>query len=130
VHCAQAALPVMQRQRAGSIVLTSSSPGLTGDKEGLSYLPAKAAVAVLAKSLANAYGKDGIRANALAVGSVRTAAMGGLTAEQAAELEGESALRRQARAEEIAAVALFLCSDEASFLTGAVVAVDGGLSYH
>lgn len=130
VHAAQAALPVMQRQQAGRIVLISSSPGLTGDKEGLSYLPAKAALAVLAKSLANAYGKDGILCNALALGAVKTEAMGGLTAEQAGALEGENAVRRQAEPEEIARVAAFLCGEASSFLTGAVVPVDGGLAYH
>lgn len=130
VHAAQAVLPLMQRQRQGSIVFTSSSPGITGDKEGLSYLPAKAALAVLAKSLANAYGKDGIRVNALALGAVVTEAMGGLTAEQEAALARETALRRQAQPVEVARVAAFLASDEASFVTGIAMPVDGGLAYH
>lgn len=129
VHCAQAAIPHMQRNRWGRIVLTSSVPGLKGDVEGLSYLPAKAGVAALAKSLARLYGKDGITCNALALGSVRTEAMADLTAEQEAALMAETAVRRMASPEEVAKVAVFLCSDEASFVTGVALPVDGGLAY-
>jgi len=130
VHAAQAAIPVMQRGRWGRVVFISSSPGLTGDVEGLSYLPAKAGLAVLAKSLARLYGRDGVLVNAIAPGAVETDAMAGLTPDQAKGLAEETAVGRQAKAEEIARVAAFLCSEEASFLTGAAIPVDGGLSYH
>jgi 3-oxoacyl-[acyl-carrier protein] reductase len=130
VHACQAAIPAMQKGKGGRIVLTSSSPALTGDVEGLSYLTAKASLVALAKSLARLYGKDGILVNAMALGAVQTEAMGGLTAEQEAKLAAETAVGRQARPEEIARLALFLASDESSFVTGAAVAVDGGLAYH
>lgn len=130
VHAAQAAIPAMQRGKGGRVVLISSSPGLTGDVEGLTYIAAKAGIAVLAKSLARLYGKDGILVNAIAPGAVRTEAMAGLTPAQQAQLAAETALGRQAKPEEIARVALFLCSDASSFLTGAVIPVDGGLAYY
>jgi 3-oxoacyl-[acyl-carrier protein] reductase len=130
VHCAQAAIPPMRAQRRGRILFTSSVPGLVGDVEGLSYLPAKAALAALAKSLARIYGRDGILVNALALGSVKTEAMMDLTAEEEAILADETALKRIAHPDEVARVAAFLCSDEASFLTGAAIPVDGGLAYH
>ncbi|HEV8358862.1 MAG TPA: SDR family oxidoreductase [Candidatus Thermoplasmatota archaeon] len=130
VHAAQAAIPAMQRGKAGRIVFTASSPALTGDVEGVSYLAAKAALVAVAKSLARLYGKDGILVNAMALGAVQTEAMQSLTPEQERKLAAETAVQRQARAEEIANVAVFLCSDDASFVTGDAIAVDGGLAYH
>lgn len=130
VHCAQAAIPAMRRQKGGAMLFTSSVPGLVGDVEGFSYLPAKAGIAVLAKSLARTLGKDHIRVNALALGSVRTEAMKGLTPEQERALASESALGRLAEPEEVARAAVFLLSDDASFLTGTAVPLDGGLTYH
>lgn len=130
VHCAQAALPVMQRGKGGRVVFIASSPALTGDVEGLSYLAAKAGLVALAKSLARLYGRDNVTVNALALGSVRTAAMGGLSPEDEARLSAETALGRQATPEEVARVAAWLCSEEAGFITGVVLPVDGGLSFH
>jgi 3-oxoacyl-[acyl-carrier protein] reductase len=129
VHCAQAAIPVMQRQKWGRVVLTSSVPGLMGDVEGFSYLPAKGGIAALARSLARTYGHEGILANALALGSVRTEAMMDLTPEEEAILAKETAVKRIAEPDEIARVAVFLCSDDASFITGVALPVDGGLAY-
>lgn len=130
VHAAQAAVPAMQRGRFGRVVFAASSPALTGDVEGISYLLAKAGLVALAKSLARVYGKDGITVNAMALGAVDTEAMADLTREQRNALEQETAVKRMAKPEDVAALAVFLCSDEAGFITGDAVGIDGGLAFH
>jgi NAD(P)-dependent dehydrogenase (short-subunit alcohol dehydrogenase family) len=127
----KAALRVMVPQRAGSILTTSSGAAL-GAVHGLGpYGAAKAGVIALTRSVALEYGPLGIRANALCPGPIATPQMlafletlpGG-----AAGYGGHIPLRRLGTAEEIASAALFLASDEASYVSGAVLAVDGAVS--
>lgn len=133
----RAALPVMQRQGCGAIVNISSVAAFNGSAGMASYAASKAGLVALTRTIANRYGSEGIRANCLAPGWVRTpmseeemrrvASAQGISVEAAfAVLADRIALRRIASAAEIAACALFLGSDEASFVTGAVLVADGG----
>lgn len=116
---------------AGLIAAFNSSP------EGVSYAASKAGVVSYTRSLAYAHGGDGIRANAVAPGWVHTpmseyemqlaAAKNGTTPEiEFAGVKARIALRRIAQPSEIASCCLFLASDDASFVTGAVLVADGG----
>jgi len=126
VFVAQAAGRRMRRQRSGSIVFVGSTPAITGDTVGISYLLAKAGVLALTRALAQVYGPYNVHVNAIAPGSIRTRPMGDLTSREVRPLVEEAALKRLGTAEEIAAKAVFLCSDEVSFMTGATLVVDGG----
>jgi NAD(P)-dependent dehydrogenase (short-subunit alcohol dehydrogenase family) len=113
----------------GSIVCTGSPTGMFGLSPGFNaYSASKGGVMGLARVMANAYADQGVRVNALMPGFTQT----GITAgafENAATVERITAgipLGRAARPEEIASAALFLASDEASYVTGAILAVDGG----
>jgi 3-oxoacyl-[acyl-carrier protein] reductase len=126
----RAALRAMVPQRSGCILTTSSGAGL-GAVHGLSaYGAAKAAVISLTRSVALEYGPLGIRANAICPGSIETPQL----REWLDTQPGRDAfaagipLRRLGGAEEVASAAVFLASDEASYVTGAVLAVDGGIS--
>jgi len=126
VFAAQAAGRVMRRQRSGSIVFVGSTPAITGDTVGISYLLAKAGILALTKALAQVYGPHNIHVNAIAPGSIRTRPMRDLTDRELQALVEEAALKRFGTPEEIAMKAAFLCSDEASFMTGMTLVVDGG----
>jgi NAD(P)-dependent dehydrogenase (short-subunit alcohol dehydrogenase family) len=132
----RAALPLL-KQRGGSVVNVTSVAAFNSSPDSTSYAASKAALVSYTRSLAYAHGPDGIRANALAPGWVRTpmseyemtlaAARSGATME--AEFEAVSrriALRRVAKAAEIASCCLFLASDDSSFVTGTVLVADGG----
>ncbi|MGD9484504.1 glucose 1-dehydrogenase [Streptomyces sp. TRM70308] len=131
-NCLRQQIPVMLRQgRGGSIVNTSSTAGLFATGAAAPYVAAKHAVAGLTKAAAAEYGARGIRVNALMVGSTRTE----MLADAATRVPGleEHAVaraiqRRLADPEEVAQAVVWLCSDRASFVTGASVPVDGGCS--
>jgi|SRR3990170_2748635 len=123
---AQAAAAEMKRQRSGSIVFVGSTPAITGDTVGLSYYVSKAGVLALTKGLAQILGPFNIHVNAVALGAVDTEAMSVLNEKERKALADEAALRRTGDPVEIARKIVFLCSDDASFLTGHTLVVDGG----
>jgi len=125
------AIPHMIAGGGGSIVNTSSASGLTGDFARSAYAASKAALRSLTESVAAQYGKDGIRSNAIAPGVISTPALeANVPADQVAVYAENTLTPRLGRAEDIAAVVVFLASDAAAFITGQVLSVDGGLLAH
>jgi meso-butanediol dehydrogenase/(S,S)-butanediol dehydrogenase/diacetyl reductase len=129
-HC----LPVMRRQGGGAVVNTASISGTAGDYGLASYNAAKAGVINLTRSAAIENAAHGIRVNCVCPGAIDTRAFQLLGGARADEIRREQAAaspaRRMGRAEEIASAILFLASDEASFITGASITADGGLTAH
>jgi NAD(P)-dependent dehydrogenase (short-subunit alcohol dehydrogenase family) len=127
----RAALRVMVPQKSGSILMTTSGAGL-GAVRGLAvYGIAKAGVINLAKSVADEYGKYGIRANVVSPGPICSEGFLAYLATREGmkeRMEEDVPVRRLGLPEDIANAALFLASDEASFVSGHVVPVDGGLA--
>lgn len=126
-------VPAMRERGGGVLLFTSSFVGAASGMPGMAaYSAAKAGLAGLVRSLAVDLGGDGIRANALIVGGTDTPASAarapGAGPDVLDWMRGLHALRRIARPEEIADVAAFLASPAASFVTGAMIAVDGGAS--
>ena len=121
------ALLQMNPQHKGSIVFVSSIQGLQGASCEAAYAASKAGLIGLAKSLAREYGPSGIRVNCLAPGVIDTGMMDAFSPEDKEALRWSTPLQRLGSAEEVCDAALFLTSDKASFITGQVLGVDGGL---
>jgi NAD(P)-dependent dehydrogenase (short-subunit alcohol dehydrogenase family) len=127
------AVPEMERSGGGSIINLASTMGLVGYPEGMGggfnpYGPSKGGVVQFTRNLAIDCAKRNIRVNCICPGYVETNLTRSLTddPEMRARLEGRHPMGRLALPEEIAYAALFLASDEASFVTGAPLIVDGG----
>lgn len=126
--CARAAIPKMIERGGGSIVTVSSSTGAHDASPGnVAYVSSKGGVAMLTKAMAVDHAKDGVRVNAIAPGPTETPMLASVMTSDEMKAFGEAMpIGRLAQPEELAAAALFLASDDASYVTGAVFAVDGG----
>lgn len=124
--CRAAARPMMKR-RGGVIVNVSSIVGMRGNWGQTNYSASKAGIIGFTKSLARELGSRGVRANVVAPGYVKTRLTDELPEEAREAMLGNTPLGRLGDPEDIAGAVRFLCSDEASFITGEVLLVDGGL---
>lgn len=130
-YAAKYQIPAMKVSGSGSIIFTSSFVGYTAAFPGMSaYAASKAGLIGLTQVLATEHGADGIRANSLLPGGTKTAMAGDVenNPDQLEFFNSIHALKRMAVPEEIANAALFLASDESSFVTGSAFVVDGGNS--
>lgn len=125
-------LPSMIEQKSGSIIHCSSGWGIQGGSGAAAYCAAKGGLVIMAKAMAIEYGRDGIRVNCVCPGDVLTpmlhddAAKRGMSWDDYAAGAADRPLGRIGTADEIANAVLFLASDEASFITGESLVVDGG----
>ncbi len=124
-NCSKAVVPYMKAQKSGTIINTSSMVGTYGQASGCGYPTSKAAINGLTKSLAQELGKYNIRVNAVAPGVTKTDMVAALPAETLARVSAGIPLGRAAEPDEIANVFLFLASNLASYVTGAIIAADG-----
>ncbi|MBR2298716.1 MAG: 3-oxoacyl-[Bacteroidales bacterium] len=123
----KAVVPIMARQRQGSIVNISSIVGLNGNPGQANYSASKAGIIGLTKSVAKEMGARNIRVNAVAPGFIATEMTDALPQEVKDEYAKRISLRRLGQGEDIANVVMFLASDLAAYVTGEVLTVDGGM---
>ena len=123
-----ACVPVMMRQRGGSIINMASVVGVHGNAGQANYAASKAGLIALAKSIAQEMGPKGIRANAIAPGYIETAMTAQLSDEIREQWKQKIPLRRGGQVADIANVATFLASDLSSYVSGQVIQVDGGMN--
>jgi 3-oxoacyl-[acyl-carrier protein] reductase len=124
--CRAVSRPMMKR-RAGAIVNISSVVGVHGNLGQTNYGAAKAGIIGFTKSLARELGSRGVRANVVAPGYVKTRLTDVIPEELQGVMLANTPLGRLGDPEDVAGAVRFLCSDEASFITGEVLLVDGGL---
>ena len=123
----RAAAMNMARQRWGRIVNMASDAGRMGSANRSNYAAAKEGLVGLTRSIARELAGLGVRANAVSPGFVETNMVSNITDKRRAELYREIPCRRFAKPEEVAALIAFLCSDDADYITGQVISINGGL---
>ncbi len=123
-----ACVPIMMRQKNGSIINMASVVGVHGNAGQSNYAASKAGLIALAKSIGQEMGPKGIRANAIAPGFIETAMTAALPEEVRQEWAKKIPLRRAGQVEDIANTALYLASDLSSYVSGQVIQVDGGMN--
>jgi NAD(P)-dependent dehydrogenase (short-subunit alcohol dehydrogenase family) len=125
----RSAIPVMKRQGGGAIINIASELAIVAAQRAVAYCASKAAVVQMSRALALDHGRDGIRVNAICPGPIDTAMLRGNKSAEALEaIAAGTALGRNGDPDEIAGPILFLASDDASYVTGANLVADGGIS--
>ena len=127
-RCCREAIPGMVKNHAGSIINISSVWGMLGASCEAAYSASKGAVIALTKALAKELGPSGIRVNCVCPGVIETDMIANLTEEDKKALAADTPLGRLGTGEDVAELVAFLASDAASFLTGQVIAADGGFA--
>ena len=120
------AIPIMLEQGGGSIVNTASMAAKVAFPQLVAYAASKGAVMMMTKNAAAEYADRGIRVNCFCPGSIDTAMLNGMPQEYIDAVIAANPVKRVGRPEEIADLALFLASDESSFITGTEIVIDGG----
>ncbi|MGA4518604.1 3-oxoacyl-ACP reductase FabG [Solibacillus silvestris] len=126
-YCTQAVAPHMIAQGSGKIISTSSVSGVYGNFGQTNYAATKAAIIGMTKTWAKELGRKGINVNAVAPGFTATPMVEKMPEKVLQQMEGITSLQRLGKSEDIANAYLFLASDEASYITGHVLQVDGGI---
>lgn len=126
-NCMKKASKIMLKQKYGRIISMSSIVGVEGNPGQVNYAASKAGIIGMTKSLAKELARKGVTVNAIAPGMIETDMTGKLTDAQKAEILKEIPFGRMGQPEEVANAALFLASEEASYITGQVLGVDGGM---
>lgn len=125
--CAKSAMRLMIRQKRGRVVFISSVVGESGNPGQAVYASSKAALLGLTKTLAREYASRGVTVNAVTPGFIETEMTAGLPEEARKAILAQTPLGRIGRPEEVAAAVLFLASDEAGYVTGQTLRVNGGM---
>jgi 3-oxoacyl-[acyl-carrier protein] reductase len=127
VACARAAVKVMMRAKAGRVIFLSSVVGEMGNAGQTAYSASKAALLGVTKSMARELASRSVTINAITPGFIDTDMTGALTDEQKASINSAIPLGRTGKPEEIAAAVVYLASDEAGYITGQTLRVNGGM---
>jgi 3-oxoacyl-[acyl-carrier protein] reductase len=127
IACARAAVKVMMRARTGRIIFLSSVVGEMGNAGQTAYAASKAALLGVTKSMARELASRSVTINAITPGFIDTDMTGGLTPEQQTSIAQAIPLGRTGKPEEIAAAVVYLASDEAAYVTGQTLRVNGGM---
>jgi len=126
-HCIREASRIMMRQRGGRIINISSDAGLLGDAQRANYSAAKAGLIGLTKAVARELARSNVTVNAVAPGVIETDMIADITPDRREAMVKRVPLARFGKPEDVAELVVFLASDDARYITGQVLCVDGGL---
>lgn len=126
-HCAKAVIPYMMEQKGGCIISASSVVGIYGNYGQTCYAASKAGIIGMTKTWAKEFGKLGIRCNAVAPGFIETQMTAQIPDKAVEQMEKRIPLHRRGTADEVADAYVYLCTDQASYISGIVLEVGGGI---